>query len=60
MHCACIVKRPSLLTFVKTKAIIGLGFDVPSFCEFMYTLLFYKQHFYKQRQAEIGQKPSNC
>ena len=25
-----------------------------------YTLFFYKQHFYKQRQAEIGKKSSKC
>ena len=27
---------------------------------FRYTLLFYKQHFYKQHQAEIGKKSSKC
>ena len=26
---------------------------------YLYTL-FYKQHFYKQRQAEIGKKSSKC
>ena len=25
-----------------------------------YSLIFYKQHFYKQRQAEIGKKLSKC
>ena len=28
------------------------------FFEFSYTLFFYKQHFYKQRQAENGKKLS--
>ena len=28
--------------------------------KFDYTLFFPKQHFYKQRQAEIGKKLSTC
>ena len=36
------------------------SFQFIFFGTLLYTLFFYKQHFYKQRQAEIGKKSSKC
>ena len=41
-------------TFTKSALMIMISFKIFRFFLSAYTRFFYKQHFYKQRQAEIG------
>ena len=49
--------------FIKCKLIRSFFANLPAFTKEIINGMhdfFYKQHFYKQRQAEIGKKSSKC